>query len=380
MRRFAATRAALLMAAAATLLLGALPLSASVFEDEMLTVGGGQLAVAPLPAGPAAAASPADPRITAIFALPSGKVLAAATIATDDPPPMSFRNTLNELRPDGSLRRLRTIPGNFLVGSAAVLDLDLDSRGRLYLMLSFPSTEVPNTTFIRLEEIDPETGAARGLFDLPKGSSIATAPDGLWILVDGFLRRLDPDSRRLGPVLAELGSAGNLEADSAGRLYFNRVCSPPCSRLASFDPEIGGAAVAAPDALFAGVSGITRFTIRRRCYESATVRCLGGGRFRTEVAYAAYDGHSGDANLAPDRSRDTSIFWFFDPDNWELMVKALDGCAINGHYWIYASASTDVGYTMTITDSATGAERVYANPLGQIALTVTDSNAFACSP
>ncbi len=43
---------------------------------------------------------------------------------------------------------------------------------------------------------------------------------------------------------------------------------------------------------------------------------------------------------------DSALFYFFCTDNWELLVKVLDGCAINGHLWVYAAASTDVGYTL----------------------------------
>ena len=49
------------------------------------------------------------------------------------------------------------------------------------------------------------------------------------------------------------------------------------------------------------------------------------------------------------------------------MVKVLDGCAINGRYWVFGSAGTDLNYSVNVTDMATGRERVYrrnrSNPL-----------------
>jgi hypothetical protein len=72
-------------------------------------------------------------------------------------------------------------------------------------------------------------------------------------------------------------------------------------------------------------------------------------------------------------------FYFFTPDNWEVLVKVLDGCAFNGHFWIFAAAATDVEYTLTVTDTQAGA-MTYADPLGQNAPAVVDTQAFAgCS-
>jgi hypothetical protein len=131
----------------------------------------------------------------------------------------------------------------------------------------------------------------------------------------------------------------------------------------------------------AEIGDIDAIAVRRSCADSPTVRCLQGGRFRAEIDFAAYDGAAGPARAARGgRSADTAIFTFFEPSNWELMVKVLDGCAINSHFWVYAAASTDVEYTMTITDIATGARQVYVNPLGRVAETVTDNLAFSCSP
>ncbi len=42
----------------------------------------------------------------------------------------------------------------------------------------------------------------------------------------------------------------------------------------------------------------------------------------------------------------------------------LDGCALNGKIWVFAAGTTDVGWTLTVTDQATGASKVYRNELG----------------
>ena len=51
---------------------------------------------------------------------------------------------------------------------------------------------------------------------------------------------------------------------------------------------------------------------------------------------------------------DTGYFWFFDDANVELVVKVLDGRSVNGHFWVFFGALSDVGYSITVTDTATG--------------------------
>ncbi|QQR74481.1 MAG: hypothetical protein IPJ17_02485 [Holophagales bacterium] len=112
------------------------------------------------------------------------------------------------------------------------------------------------------------------------------------------------------------------------------------------------------------------------CAASETTLCLGaGGRFAAEVAWRSHDGTTGVGHTRP-QSTDTGTFWFFDAGNLELMVKVLDGRGINGHTWVYYGSLTDVEFTLTITDTETGAHRSYTNPRGQMA-SAADVEAFA---
>lgn len=58
----------------------------------------------------------------------------------------------------------------------------------------------------------------------------------------------------------------------------------------------------------------------------------------------------------------SGYFWFFDPSNVELTVKVLDGRPLNGHFWVFVASMTDVGFTMTVKDTTTGAIRTYVSP------------------
>lgn len=117
------------------------------------------------------------------------------------------------------------------------------------------------------------------------------------------------------------------------------------------------------------------------CVPDDTTMCLNGGRFRVVAAWQDHQGRTGVGHVvpAPDIA-DSGLMWFFSPDNFELLVKVLDGCVLNGRYWVFAAASTDVAYTFTVTDLQTGAERQYTNPLGHAADAVTDTSAFPACP
>lgn len=106
--------------------------------------------------------------------------------------------------------------------------------------------------------------------------------------------------------------------------------------------------------------------------------CLADGRFRVEVAWRDFTGGTGMGSVASCSTADSGLFWFFDPNNWELLVKVLDGCGLNGHYWVFTAATTSVEYTLTVTDTLTGVTAVYRNPLGTPAVSINDTSALAC--
>lgn len=72
------------------------------------------------------------------------------------------------------------------------------------------------------------------------------------------------------------------------------------------------------------------------------------------------------------------VFSFFSNSNPEMLVKVLNGCAVNQKYWVFASAGTNVGFTTTVTDTATGATKTYTNPDMTPAPPFQDVNAFTC--
>jgi hypothetical protein len=113
------------------------------------------------------------------------------------------------------------------------------------------------------------------------------------------------------------------------------------------------------------------------CLASDTVLCLENGRFALQVHWTLADGTAGDAHGSP-LTDESGGFWFFSPESVELVVKAVDGQAVNGRFWIFGGALTDVAYTLTVTEIATGSVRTYTNPQGRLG-SFADTDAFAAA-
>ena len=75
-------------------------------------------------------------------------------------------------------------------------------------------------------------------------------------------------------------------------------------------------------------------------------------------------------------TNDTGYFWFFSPSNVELVVKVLDARSVNGNFWVFYGALSNVEYDLSVTDMLTGVVKSYGNPAGTLA-SVGDTAAFA---
>ena len=51
-------------------------------------------------------------------------------------------------------------------------------------------------------------------------------------------------------------------------------------------------------------------------------------------------------------------------DNPEVFVKVVDGRAVNEAFWFFHGALTDLEYTLTVTEEATGRVKTYSKPAG----------------
>jgi hypothetical protein len=145
----------------------------------------------------------------------------------------------------------------------------------------------------------------------------------------------------------------------------------PAPRLAAPSAPLGAATAAAKAPQVA--TGAQGFIAVPPCDEG--VLCLNCLRFQVEIEWEDFTGHTGVGTGAP-LTDDTGWFWFFRQGNPEVLVKVLDGRPVNGHYWVFYAALSNVGFTLKVTDRDTDETRTYDNPLGSFA-SRGDTTAFA---
>jgi hypothetical protein len=75
---------------------------------------------------------------------------------------------------------------------------------------------------------------------------------------------------------------------------------------------------------------------------------------------------------------DSGGFWFFERSNLELVVKVLDGCAVNDYYWVFVSGLTDRAVRLVLTDLVGGATWTRENELGVPVEPAIDVEALPC--
>ncbi|MEM6793598.1 MAG: hypothetical protein AAF725_06420 [Acidobacteriota bacterium] len=255
----------------------------------------------------------------------------------------------------------------------------------------------PSIDLLNLETLETEISQALHLADRP--GRLLQDSTGLRFL-DGSLVTFGPlsESAQTGLFSVSPATGGvklvaphpgysfvfdvGFAVDSQSRVWVHKysgLISPPLSYIATIDPETGRSAGGGS---FDLPSSTRAFAFRPPpdfgCRETASRKCFLGGRYAADVRFRDFEGSGGDAQIVPGGTDNTSLFWFFAEDNWELMVKVLAGCGFNDKTWVFLSATTNVEFSLTVTDLMTGEVRNYENPLGQEAMTVLDTEAFGC--
>ncbi len=113
------------------------------------------------------------------------------------------------------------------------------------------------------------------------------------------------------------------------------------------------------------------------CRADAETLCLRDSRFEVKANWWSADGESGPGRVVYAGTDDSGMFQFFDPSNWEVLIKVLDGCGSNGRMWVLGASTTDLGYRIRVTDTITEESRTYVNEPGQPAPAIVDTEAFS---
>ena len=123
------------------------------------------------------------------------------------------------------------------------------------------------------------------------------------------------------------------------------------------------AAIVPPEQARAGATGVERSDHARAavdqggaasCVEDAETLCLNDGRFEVRAEWRDFEDDRGAGQAVP-FTDDSGLFYFFDANNIEMLVKVLDGCGVNGYFWVFFAATTNVELTMVLRDTMTGA-------------------------
>ncbi len=120
------------------------------------------------------------------------------------------------------------------------------------------------------------------------------------------------------------------------------------------------------------------------CVPDDQTLCLQSGRFKVVGDWTDTDagiGIGGPFHAIP-VSDDSGLISFIDPSSFDMLVKVLDSCSVDGHYWVSFATASDLGFSMTVTDLGADEDLfvVYENVLGTVPLATTDMTAFATCP
>lgn len=232
--------------------------------------------------------------------------------------------------------------------------------------------------------------------------TIPATVDGIWTSDCGSTEEPSNDAQYFR---FELATALTLEVELASELGSPRVLvwngeepggelvavgdSFSSPRLARTTPQLGPGSYVVEAINDNGPSGVP-FSLSLReiagiCDPNRDSLCIdaepGDRRFKVSTRYGTVlgGGQTGEAQVARTDFERGGVFWFFNYNNPEVMVKVLKGCAVNDHMWVFVSAVTNVGFTVEVTDTVTGEVWVYDNPDQHVSVPRQDTKAFVCS-
>lgn len=117
-----------------------------------------------------------------------------------------------------------------------------------------------------------------------------------------------------------------------------------------------------------------------QCQASETALCLNGNKFRVTATWRTPGGLTGTGHAVA-LTADTGYFWFFNPKNVEVVVKVIDGCAVNQHRWVFAGGLTNVEVTLLVESRIPGARvqrKTFVNPQNRPFQPIQSTEAFGC--
>jgi hypothetical protein len=224
----------------------------------------------------------------------------------------------------------------------------------------------------------------------PNEAPAAFDPDGMGVSVvriDGTTVHWLVFQREIGPTItgahiheAPAGSAAGVALGFSPLNFIDGVASGTATNV---DQALINRIKANPAGFYVNVhtptypGGAIRGQLEQGCLQSDSTLCVNSNRFRVNTGWSANNqaslGHS--VKL----TGDTGYFWFFNPENVEIVLKSLNACAppFNNH-WVFTAGLTNVAVDITVIDTQTGAFKHYQNPAETDFDPQFDTAAFAC--
>lgn len=115
------------------------------------------------------------------------------------------------------------------------------------------------------------------------------------------------------------------------------------------------------------------------CQSGPNTLCLGGDRFQLDADWFSAEGTLDNGEAIPIDPY-TGSFAFVEGEVSEFAVKMLNGCPVNGHFWVFIGEPSSVNYRLDVVDTRTGEAQVYLNVPGEPARPILDTQAFATCP
>lgn len=118
------------------------------------------------------------------------------------------------------------------------------------------------------------------------------------------------------------------------------------------------------------------------CGQDSSLLCVDEGRFKITAQFTQTCGSGTGLASGVQITPDGGYLWCFDPGNPEIFVKVINACnaAVGDTYWVFISGLTNVGVTVTVTDSQTNQHKSYVNPNGTAFVSIEDTSGLKVCP
>jgi hypothetical protein len=185
-----------------------------------------------------------------------------------------------------------------------------------------------------------------------------------------------------GPLVVEPGESPRVFAASKGLALATRDGGETWTRVGDSATPFAEVLAVDPDwpgRVYGKTPGGALAKATARCESGPAALCLRDGRFRVEIEWdtrLALAAKEAAATVRESRGDDDrGEFWLSRPSNVLLTVQIRDARRTNGHFWIDVDAKTIRGFSLVVTDMATGTSTRYSHPEGQ-RTKFTDHEAF----